>query len=77
MSYGIVCPACEGQLTTVLEARPDPDHVAGPCKWRVRECRDCGARIGTEERIVDVDQVRRRMSELAAERRQLRVIGAA
>ena len=77
MSYGIVCPDCEGQMTAVLEARPDPEGDDGPRKWRIRECGDCGARIGTEERVVPVDVVRRRISQLASERRQLRVSGAA
>lgn len=63
-------------MTAVLEARPDPDADDGPRKWRIRECGDCGARIGTEERIVPIDDVRRRISRLASERRQLRLIGA-
>lgn len=71
MSYGLSCPACAGLRTAVLEALPDPEHPAGGRKWRIRECLDCGARIGTEERVVSIDLVRARRAALAAERRLL------
>lgn len=61
------CPECGGTLAPVLDGRVDEDEAV---KLRVRACADCGHRIGTEERAVDLDVVRRRLSALAADRRR-------
>lgn len=61
------CPECGGRLAPVLDGRVDEDEAV---KLRVRACRDCGHRIGTEERVIDVDDARRRLSALAADRRR-------
>lgn len=61
------CPSCGGRVSPVLDGRVDED---ADVKLRVRACRDCGHRIGTEERPVDLDVVRRRLSVMATERRR-------
>jgi transcriptional regulator NrdR family protein len=69
------CRSCEGMLTVVRETREDPDHPTGPVIWRLRECRDCGARSAGVEQLVSLVEAERRLAELARERMTLHRAG--
>ena len=43
------CPHCGHWDSLVDDTRGNPEYV-----WRVRECTQCGCRVGTEERITRI-----------------------
>jgi len=63
------CPACEGLRTRKTDTRIDPEPPDGePTVLRLRVCLDCGAMLGSREVLIDLDEARSRITELARER---------
>ena len=62
------CRSCGSLRTRIVRQDPDPDYRAGPTVWRLRVCLDCEAIGGSAEIVVNADEVRQRLSDLARER---------
>jgi hypothetical protein len=63
------CPECEGLQTRTLVVAPDPEPPRGdPTVLRVRLCLDCGTLLASNEQLAPLDEVRKRLTALLAER---------
>ena len=70
----MTCPFCGGRDEGVVDSRPDPD---GRRVRRRRECRGCGKRFTTHERIEWAPNATQRTEGIDASHRMHRPISAA